>query len=132
MAMSDPIADMLARIRNALRANHASVEAPASRMKEDICRVLKQEGYIGEYEVVEDNKQNVLKITLKYTPSGQPVLKGVQRVSKPSLRVRVKSSEIKPVCNGLGIAIISTSSGVMTGKQARQSRVGGEVLCEVW
>ena len=132
MARSDPIADMLARIRNALRANHASVEAPASRMKEDICRVLKQEGYIGDYEVRKDDKQNILKVTLKYTPSGQPVLKGLQRVSKPSLRVRVKSSEIKPVCNGLGIAIITTSSGVMTGKQARQSRVGGEVLCEVW
>ncbi len=132
MSMSDPIADMLARIRNAIQARHARVKLPASRLKTDICRVLQAEGYIQSFTLEEDSKQGVLDIELKYTPSGESVVRGLRRVSRPSLRVRVKSDAIKSVRNGLGVAVLSTSSGVMTGKQARQARVGGEVLCEIW
>ncbi|GMU91262.1 MAG: 30S ribosomal protein S8 [Candidatus Hydrogenedentota bacterium] len=132
MSMSDPIADLLARLRNALSARHERVDVPASRLKEQVCSVLKQEGFIESYKVVEDGKQNVLQISLKYLPDRSPVVSGMRRVSRPSLRVYVGYSEIRPVRSGLGISILSTSQGVMTGKKARASRVGGEVLCEVW
>ncbi|MCC6694613.1 MAG: 30S ribosomal protein S8 [Candidatus Hydrogenedentes bacterium] len=132
MAMSDPIADLLTRIRNGISAKHERVDVPASRLKEQICAVLLQEGYIGGYKTVEDGKQNVIQVTLKYLSDRQPVVKGIRRVSRPSLRVYVGSGEIRPVRSGLGISILSTSQGVMTGKQARASKVGGEVLCEIW
>lgn len=132
MSMSDPLADLLTRIRNALHAGFPSVDAPASRVKEEVCRVLKEEGYIQDYSRSEDGKQGILHIKLKYTPDRKPVIQGVQRVSKPSLRIYTKTNDFKPVRSGLGIAIVSTSKGVMTNRQARTDKVGGEVLCEVW
>ncbi|HOD50924.1 MAG TPA: 30S ribosomal protein S8 [Candidatus Hydrogenedentes bacterium] len=132
MSMNDPIADLLTRIRNALGAKHDVVDIPASALKEQICEVLKREGYIEDFNRVDDGLQGILHVTLRYLPSGEPVLKGLRRVSKPSLRVRARCNEIKPVRSGLGITILTTSSGVMTSKQAREARVGGEVLCEVW
>ena len=132
MAMSDPIADLLSRVRNALQARHERVDIPGSRLKEQICAVLKQEGFIDSYKVVEDAKQNVIQVSLKYLTNRKPVISGVRRVSKPSLRVYVGYGEIRPVRSGLGIAVLSTSKGVMTGKQARANKLGGEVLCEVW
>lgn len=132
MSMSDPLADLLTRIRNALHAGFPTVECPASRVKEDVCRVLKEEGYIRDYTRVDDDKQGILRISLKYTPDRRGVIKGAQRVSKPSMRVYRKSKDIEQVRSGLGIAIVSTSRGVMTSRQAREERVGGEVLCEVW
>lgn len=132
MAMSDPIADMLTRIRNGLRIGRDMVPVPASRLKEEICAVLKREGYICDYKCVDDGKQGILHITLKYGEDRTPIIQGLKRVSKPSLRVRVKSNEIKSVRSGLGIAILSTSQGVLTGKEARKAKVGGEVVCEVW
>ncbi len=132
MSMSDPISDLLTRIRNGLRAGHNSVEVPASRLKEEICAVLKREGFIRECELIEDENQGKLRITLKYTADRKAVVRGIRRVSKPSLRVYAKSNEIPSVCSGLGISVLSTSAGVITGKQAREAKVGGEVLCEVW
>ena len=132
MSMSDPIADLLTRIRNALHAGYPVLEMPASRLKEDICKVLKQEGYITDYSRKEDTKQGILAVRLKYTRDRTPVIQGIQRVSKPSLRVFAGSQEISPVRSGLGVSILTTSRGVMTGKQAREQNVGGEVLCEVW
>ncbi len=132
MSMSDPISDLLSRVRNAMRAHQERVDVPGSRVKERICDVLKQEGFIGEYKVVEDGKRNVLQVSLKYLANRQPVITGLRRVSKPSLRVYVNYGEIKPVRSGLGISVVSTSKGVMTGKQARANKLGGEVLCEVW
>lgn len=130
--MSDPIADMLTRMRNALQAGFPSVEAPASGIKEEICRVLKEEGFIKDYVRTDDGKQGVLRITLKYTPDREPIIQGIRRVSKPSLRAYAGSREIKPVRTGLGISILSTSRGVMTGRQAAREHIGGEVICEVW
>lgn len=132
MSMSDPLADLLTRIRNALRAGFPTVDAPASRVKEDVCKVLRAEGYIRDYTRIDDGKQGMLRIQLKYTPDRKPVIQGVQRVSKPSLRVYKKSKEIQQVRSGLGVSIVTTSKGVMTSRQAREERVGGEVLCEVW
>jgi small subunit ribosomal protein S8 len=132
MSMNDPIADLLTRIRNALGAKHDVVDVPASNLKEKVCDVLKREGYIEDFSRVDDGHQGVLHITLRYLPNGEPVLKGLQRVSRPSLRVRKKCDDLKPVRSGLGIRIVTTSRGVMTSKQAREERVGGEVLCEVW
>ena len=132
MSMSDPIADLLTRMRNGLSARHERVDVPASRLKEQICAVLQREGYIAGYKLVEDEKQGILQVTLRYVENQQPVVHGMRRVSKPSLRVYVASDEIRPVRSGLGISILSTSKGVMTGKQARAGKVGGEVLCEVW
>jgi len=132
MSMSDPIADLLTRIRNGLSARHERVDMPASRLKAQICAVLQQEGYIAGYKLVEDDKQGILQVTLRYLENQQPVVHGMRRVSKPSLRVYVGSDAIRPVRSGLGISILSTSQGVMTGKQARAGKVGGEVLCEVW
>ncbi|MEX2016086.1 MAG: 30S ribosomal protein S8 [Candidatus Hydrogenedentales bacterium] len=132
MSMSDPIADMLTRLRNALHAGFPRVDVPASRVKEEICRVLKDEGYIADYTREEDEKQGVLHISLKYSRDRAPIIQGIKRVSKPSLRIYVSHDDIRSVRSGLGISIISTSRGVMSGKSARDEKVGGEVLCEVW
>ena len=131
MVMTDPIADMLTRIRNANQAKHESVEMPASRLKLEILEVLKNEGYITEYEKVEDGKQGVIKVTLKYV-NKERVIKGIKRISKPGLRVYAKSTELPQVLNGLGVAIISTSNGVMTDREARKNKLGGEVIAFVW
>ncbi|MDP7638143.1 MAG: 30S ribosomal protein S8 [Candidatus Hydrogenedentes bacterium] len=132
MSMSDPIADLLTRIRNALHAGFPSVKAPASRLKEEVCRVLKEEGFILEYARGDDGKQGQLTIYLKYTADRKPVIEGIARVSKPSLRTYAGSKKVPPVRSGLGISILTTSKGVMTGRQARRDNVGGEVLCKVW
>lgn len=132
MSMTDPIADLLTRIRNALRAQYDTVEVPSSKLKEEICSVLKREGFINGYEREDDTKQGILKIQLKYSADRVPVIVGIQRVSKPSLRVYSQARSMKAVRSGLGISIITTSKGVMTGKQAREDKLGGEVLCEVW
>lgn len=131
--MSDPIADMLARLRNALVAGHEKTDIPASRMKEQICSVLLREGFITGYTRVDHGPQGSLRVTLKYLgESRTPVLHGLRRVSRPSLRVYREAKELRPVRSGVGISIISTSKGLMTGKQAREAGVGGEVLCEIW
>jgi small subunit ribosomal protein S8 len=134
MAMSDPIGDMLTRMRNALRAGHACVDMPASRMKVEICAVLKREGFIKDYAVteVENSVRRQVRVTLKYAPDRKPVIQGLRRISKPSLRVYSRSAELRPIRSGMGISILSTSKGLMTGKQARASQLGGEILCEVW
>lgn len=132
MSMSDPIADLLTRVRNALHAGFPTVEAPASRMKLGICEVLKREGYIQEYVREEDGKQGILRVSLKYTADRKPVIQGIKRVSKPSLRIYAGANEFAQVRSGLGISIVTTSRGVMTAKQARNEKLGGEVLCTVW
>ena len=132
MAISDPIADMLTRIRNALMVRHDSVLIPASRTKLTICRILKAEGYIDDYEVLKDKTNRVIKIHLKYIDKNQPAIAGLERVSKPGLRVYVQQQEIPRVYGGLGIAILSTSKGVMVGQQAWRQGIGGELLCYVW
>ncbi len=132
MAMSDPIADLLTRIRNGIHARHATVEIPASRLKEDICAVLKREGFIEDFEAVEKGAQGVLRVTLKYAQDRTPVLQGLRRISKPSLRVYARCTDIRQVRSGLGIAILSTSRGLVTGREAREAKVGGEIICEVW
>lgn len=132
MSMSDPIADLLTRIRNGLTVGNARVDIPCSGIKEQICAVLKNEGYIEAYTVVEGAHQATIQVRLKYQPNGKPVIQGIQRVSKPSLRVYTKSKSITYVRSGLGISIVTTPKGVMTGKQARAANVGGEVVCKVW
>ncbi len=132
MQMSDVIADMLTRIRNANDAKHSTVDIPASNMKKAIADILVSEGYVTSYEVIEDNKQGIIRVTLKYTDKKQKVLRGIRRVSKPGLRIYAGCDEMPRVMNGLGIAIVSTSKGIMTDKQARKEKVGGEVLAFVW
>ena len=132
MTISDPIADMLTRIRNAILARHDSVLVPASRMKLSIARILKEEGFIIDYEVLRSKPHRAIKIYLKYGDRNQPILSGLERVSKPGLRVHVQQKEIPRVYGGLGIAILSTSKGVMTGQQAWRQGIGGELLCYVW
>ncbi|WP_019535604.1 30S ribosomal protein S8 [Paenibacillus ginsengihumi] len=132
MVMSDPIADMLTRIRNANLVRHETVELPASKIKREIAEILKREGFIRDAEYIEDNKQGIIRLFLKYGPNQERVITGLKRISKPGLRVYTKSQEVPRVLGGLGIAIISTSKGVMTDKEARQSKSGGEVLCYVW
>ena len=132
MSMSDPIADMLTRIRNGLQAGKVSVDIPNSTVKAAICRVLKEQGYINDFQVVEKPAPGIIRVTLRYLSDRKPVLQGVKRVSKPSLRVYVRHNEIKQVRSGLGVSIVSTSKGVMTGKHAQLEKLGGEVLCEVW
>ena len=132
MAMTDPIADFLTRIRNANSVGHKSVTAPSSNTKLAIAEILKDEGFIKNYEVIEDNKQNQIKITLKYGRNNEKLITGIKRISKPGLRIYAKSEDVPKVLNGLGIAIISTSNGVITDKQARQQNVGGEILAYVW
>lgn len=132
MQITDPVADMLTRIRNANTAKHESVDVPASNLKKAIAKILLDEGYIKSYEVVEDGTQGVIRIQLKYLAGKEKVISGLRRVSKPGLRVYAGADELPRVLKGLGIAIISTSKGVMTDKKARQAHVGGEVLAFVW
>ncbi|MBO7208249.1 MAG: 30S ribosomal protein S8 [Clostridia bacterium] len=132
MQITDPIADLLTRIRNANNARHETVEVPASNMKKSIVQILFDEGYIKKFEVIDDDRQGMIKIWLKYGEGKSQVIKGLKRVSKPGLRVYVSRDELPRVLKGLGIAIISTSNGVMTDKRARRENVGGEVLAFVW
>ena len=132
MQMSDVIADMLTRIRNANDAKHPTVDIPASKMKESIAKILVAEGYVKSYQVIEDGKQGAIRVTLKYMAGKQKVIRGIRRVSKPGLRVYVGADELPQVLRGLGIAIVSTSKGIMTDKAARAAHVGGEVLAFVW
>ncbi|MBO5841750.1 MAG: 30S ribosomal protein S8 [Clostridia bacterium] len=132
MQMSDVIADMLTRIRNANSAKHATVDIPASNMKKAIAEILVEEGYVKSYEVIEDGKQGTIRVTLKYQANKQKVIRGLKRVSKPGLRIYAGCEDMPKVMNGLGIAIVSTSKGIMTDKKARALKVGGEVLCFVW
>ena len=132
MVMTDPIADMLTRIRNANMVRHEKLEVPASKMKRQIVELLKEEGFIRDAEYIEDNKQGIVRIFLKYSPDNRRVISGLKRISKPGLRVYAKSEEIPRVLGGLGIALASTSQGVMTDRQARSRKVGGEVLAYVW
>ena len=130
--MSDVIADMLTRIRNANDAKHATVDIPASNMKKAIAEILVEEGYVKSYTVIEDGKQGVIRVTLKYSAGKQKVIRGIRRVSKPGLRIYAGYEDMPRVMNGLGIAIISTSKGLMTDKKARETKIGGEVLAFVW
>ena len=132
MFMSDPIADFLTRIRNANMAQHESVEVPASKMKKDIAEILKNEGFVRDVEYVDDNKQGIIRVFLKYGNDGQRVISGLKRISKPGLRSYVKADAVPKVLNGLGIAIISTSEGVVTDKVARAKKIGGEVIAYIW
>ena len=132
MLVTDPIADMLTRIRNAITAKHADVEIPASKTKQAIADILVAEGYIAGYEIIEKELQNSMKVTLKYGPRGEKVITGLKRISKPGLRVYAKSEDLPKVLNGLGIAIVSTSKGIMTDKHARSQNLGGEVIAFVW
>ena len=130
--MTDPIADMLTRIRNALINRYGSVEIPASKAKIEIARVLKEEGYISDYSVLEDRIKKMIKVELKYTPERESIITKIRRVSKPSCRVYVSKNEIPRVNGGLGTSILSTSKGIMTGVQARRSGIGGELICTIW
>ena len=132
MQISDVIADMLTRIRNANDAKHESVDIPASNLKKSIAEILLEEGYIKSYNVIEDGKQGIIRIALKYAPGKQKVIHGLRRVSKPGLRIYAGYEDMPKVMNGLGIAIVSTSKGVMTDKKAREANVGGEILAFVW
>ena len=132
MHITDPIADMLTRIRNASAAKHESVEIPASNMKREIARILADEGYIKSYNVIDDGKQGIIKVALKYGAGKTQAIRGIQRISKPGLRVYVSCEEMPKVMNGLGIAVVSTSQGIMTDKAARKANIGGEVLAFVW
>ncbi|MFY9174086.1 MAG: 30S ribosomal protein S8 [Peptococcia bacterium] len=132
MVMTDPIADFLTRIRNANSVNHEKVEIPASKLKKTIAEILKDEGFIKDVEYIEDGKQGVLRLYLKYGANKQKVITGIKRISKPGLRVYAGKDEVPKVLGGLGIAIISTSHGVMTDKDARKQGLGGEVICYVW
>ena len=132
MQITDPIADMLTRIRNANSAKHETVDVPVSNMKKAIAQILLEEGYIKSYEIIDDGKQGMIHITLKYGANKEKVISGLQRVSKPGLRVYAGREELPRVLKGLGIAIVSTSKGIMTDKKARAERIGGEVLAFVW
>ena len=132
MHITDPIADMLTRIRNANASKHESVEIPASNMKKQIAQILVDEGYIKSYNIIDDGKQGIIKVLLKYGPNKSLVIRGIKRVSKPGLRIYVGSEEIPKVMRGLGVAIVSTSKGIMTDRAARKANVGGEVLAFVW
>lgn len=130
--MTDPIADFLTRIRNANMVYQEEVEVPASKMKRAIAEIMKNEGYIKNYEYIEDGKQGILRIYLKYGPNKEKVITGIKRISRPGLRIYARKGEIPKVLGGLGVAIISTSKGVLTDKQARREGVGGEVICYIW
>ena len=132
MTMTDPIADMLTRIRNANVVKHETVDVPASNMKKELSRILLEEGFIRGYDVIEDGKQGIIRIQLKYGQTGERVISGLKRISKPGMRVYAAKNEVPRVLNGLGISIISTSKGILTDKQARKEGVGGEVICYVW
>jgi len=132
MTMSDPIADLLTRIRNAGKAKFPKVDIPGSKIKVEIARVLQEQGFIKNYKFVEDGKQGMLRLYLKYDQEGTHAIFGITRVSKPSRRVYAKYKDLKPVLNGLGAAVVSTSQGVMTDKQAKSQKLGGEILCNIW
>ncbi len=132
MQITDPIADLLTRIRNANSSKHETVDVPASNMKKAIVEILNDEGFIKGYQVIEDGKQGVIRITLKYGPKNEKVISGLKRVSKPGLRYYASAEELPRVLKGLGIAIVSTSKGIMTDKQARAQHIGGEVLAFIW
>ncbi|HAN86694.1 MAG: 30S ribosomal protein S8 [Bacillota bacterium] len=132
MVLTDPIADMLTRIRNANTVTHEVVEIPASRMKAELAKIMKDEGYIRGFEVARGDKYEVIKVYMKYGPSKQKTIHGLKRISKPGLRVYVKKDEVPKVLNGLGTAVISTSRGLMTDRQAREAGLGGEVICYMW
>ena len=129
---TDPIADMLTRIRNAVRARHPRADMPASNLKVEIARILKEEGYVSTYKVVDENKRRVLRVFLRYTADKRGVLTNLRRVSRPGCRRYVGKNEIKPVVGGMGVSILSTPRGIMTGQTARKEGLGGELLCEVW
>ena len=132
MTMTDPIADMLTRIRNANTVGHETVEIPASKMKKAIAEILKEEGYITDFDVIEDDKQGMIKVTMKYGANKERVISGIKKISKPGLKVYAKANEVPKVLGGLGIAIISTSKGIVSDKEARKLGVGDEVICYVW
>lgn len=132
MVMTDPIADLLTRIRNANMVRHDKLEVPASKMKKDVADILKREGFIRDVEFIEDNKQGILRIFLKYGANNERVITGIKRISKPGLRVYAKADDVPRVLNGLGIAIVSTSQGVISDKEARAKKIGGEVIAYVW
>jgi small subunit ribosomal protein S8 len=132
LSMTDPLADMLTRIRNASTARHEKVDIPASKLKLELARILKEEGYIKNYKLSKDDKQGTIRVFLKYEENKRPVIEGIRRVSKPGRRVYAGNEEIPRMLGGLGISIVSTSRGLMTDQQARQQKVGGEILCSVW
>ncbi|OAK75713.1 30S ribosomal protein S8 [Lederbergia galactosidilytica] len=132
MVMTDPIADLLTRIRNANMVRHEKLEVPASNIKKGVAEILKQEGFVRDVEYIEDNKQGIIRIFLKYGPNNERVITGLKRISKPGLRVYAKANEVPKVLNGLNIALVSTSQGVLTDKEARAKQVGGEILAYVW
>ncbi len=132
MTITDPMADMLTRIRNAGNARHKSVDIPGSKLKASLAAVMKNEGYIKNYKFIKDNKQGILRIYLKYDKEDRHVIYGIERASKPGRRIYVNSKEIKPVLNGLGISVLSTSKGLLTDTQSRKENVGGEILCNIW
>lgn len=132
MNLTDPVADLLTRIRNAMRSRHQKLDVPASRLKAEIARVLKEEGYISNFKAAEEGGRRVLRVYLKYGPNHEAVIRDLRRVSKPGCRVYIGRDEIRRVQGGLGVSIMTTPKGVMTGRQARREGVGGEVLCEVW
>lgn len=132
MVMTDPIADFLTRVRNATQVNHSKVEIPASKVKKAIAEIFKEEGFVKDCEFIDDGKQGIIRIYLKYGPNREKVITGLKRISKPGLRVYAKKGEVPRVLGGLGIAIISTSQGIMTDKKARKLGLGGEVLCYIW
>lgn len=132
MTMTDPIADLMTRIRNAILAKHDRLDVPASKVKVEVCRLLKQEGYIENFRLVEATPQSAIRIYLRYSDQGVPAIEHMARVSKPGRRVYTKADTVPVVRNGLGVGIISTSQGLLTDAEARQRRVGGEVLCEIW
>jgi small subunit ribosomal protein S8 len=130
--MTDPISDLITRIRNANRANHEKVDIPSSRLKQEVVRLIKEEGFIRNYKVLEDKRQGVIRVFLKYGPNRERVINNLERISKPGRRIYTPADRIPRVLGGLGVAILSTSQGVMTDRQARRARVGGEVLCYIW
>ena len=132
MQLTDPVADFLTRIRNSIRARHQKLDVPASKLKTEIARILKEEGYIANYKPTEEDGKKVLRVYLKYGANNEAAIRDLNRISRPGCRVYVGSGEIKRVQGGLGISIMTTPRGVMTGRQARRERVGGEILCEVW
>jgi len=132
MNLTDPVADFLTRIRNSIRARHQKLDIPASKLKTEIARILKDEGYIANYKATEENGQRILRVYLKYSTNNEAAIRDLQRVSRPGCRVYVGRDEIRRVQGGLGISIMTTPKGVMTGRQARREGVGGEILCEVW
>jgi small subunit ribosomal protein S8 len=130
--LSDPIADMLTRVRNAIRARHPKVDVPSSKLKVEIARILKEEGYIANFKVAEEGVKKTIKIYLKYGPDNEPIISSIERVSRPGCRVYVGRQEIPRVLGGMGINILTTARGVMTGRDAHREKVGGEILCRVW